>query len=662
MKDIIYRTAEEKWDLRSGFGNHRFVVSADAGDYVKATLPWRRRDLSPDEIGVRIRYGERRDGVGLEEVRDVFVNSCSRDEGVIVFRAPVSCEYEIYYMPFEMPGEWYAPNVSYMSTGDMTPSRSWLDGYDASLVTEAKVIAYESRTAHDSFYPMEMPMTKDEREKFLADRDFTAVAESRFFPVRMKYELPFTWKNKTDRLTLTDTVFSNEHYVFQVALCAKTDLENVKLRFTDENAKEYSKDDVICFNLDGTDADGNELKITRNVKAGEVLPLWCGVRCENFRDSDLVIYANVTADNTDYTEKVTLKLHRLSEEIVRNGDDELWRLSRLFWLNDTIGISHDVISPYVPVEVDEQTGKVNVLGRSFRCGQLGLPSSVKSHFNDFCLLDGETEPIELLKAPVSLEVCENGINTEITEKGSRWITDGTMQSRTVTEAKCGNLNLTSEVTYEADGHVDCRIEICAASDGEYSFALKIPMDLSAVRYMMGMCREGGEIPSNYLYRWDENFDGNEVWFGSSRIGMQVKLMQENEAWHGAKPLPRLWGNSGNGIIKLSRRDVKGEVLFEALTGNVKLREEQREILHFHLIVTPFHEIDYKHHFNHHYYHKNPWNSTENVPSLERAKKMGTHTVILHQGSALNENINYPFILADKIKAEVDRAHSMEVGS
>lgn len=658
MKNMIYRTADEKWDLRSGFGNHRFVVSADAGDYVKATLPWRRRDLSPEEIGVRVCYGERRKGVGHEEVRDVFVDSCSRDEGVMVFRAPVSCEYEIYYMPFEMPGEWYAPSVSYMSTGDMTPSRSWLDGYDASIVTEAKVIAYESRTAHDSFYPMEMPMTKVERENFLADRDFTAVAESRLSPVRMKYELPFIWNDKENRLTLTDTVFSNEHYVFQVALCAKTALENVKLRFTDKNGKEYSKDDVICFNLDGTDADGNELKITRNVKEGEILPLWCGVRCERFHGSEIVIHAEAFADNTGHTEKITVKLQCLSEEIIRNGDDELWRLSRLFWLNDTIGISHDVISPYVPVELEDSSGRINVLGRSFVYGKLGLPTSVKSYFNDFCLLDGVTEPIELLKAPISLEVKENGSKAEIIENTSSRICDGTMQSRVVTESECGMLKLKSEVTYESDGHIDCRIEVCAASDGEYSFDLKIPMNLSAVRYMMGMCREGGEIPSNYIYRWNENFDGNEVWLGSSRIGMQLKLMQENEAWHGAKPLPRLWGNGGKGMIKLSRRDIKGEVLLEALTGEVRLAKGQREILHFHLIVTPFHEINYKHHFNHHYYHKNPWNSTENVPSLERAKEMGTHTVILHQGSVLNENINYPFILADKIKAEVDRAHSM----
>ncbi|MBR6807049.1 MAG: hypothetical protein IKM46_01575 [Clostridia bacterium] len=657
MGEIIYKAADTKWDLRSGFGNHRFTVRAETGEYVKATLHWRRRDPSPWDTGLRIRYGDRLDGVGREEVSDVFVLSCTRDVGVVVFRAPVTGEYEIYYMPFVMPGDWYAPCVEYMRREDMKPCAAWKAGFAEEHSADAVVIAYESRTEFDSFYPMEMPMAEEEKVIFLGESPFCAVAESRLLPVRMKCELPFIWLDRQDRLTLSDTVFANEHYVFQVALCAKENLDNVRIRFSDESGKEYSCDEVVCFNLYGVDADGVEMNIRRDVKRGEVLPLWCGVRCEELTADECLIFADVTADNTGHTERIFVKLTRLPHEIIRNGDDELWRLSRLFWLNDTIGISNDVIAPYTPVLVNEEAGVVSVLGRKFTLGELGLPSSILSYFNDFCLIDN-TEPIELLKAPIHLEISENGmiLTPAVTEKSLKH--DGTVQSRVITDAVCGSLELTSEVTYEADGHIDCRLRLCARADGEYEFALRLPMDLRAVRYMMGMCREGGEIPSKYIYRWDESFDGNEVWVGSPRVGLQLKLMQENEAWHGAKPLPRLWGNGGLGQLKLIRRDTEGEVLLEALTGAVKLRGGQSEVLHFHLIVTPFHEIDCKHHFTHHYYHKNPWNSSEHIPSLERAKEMGTHTVILHQGSPLNENINYPFILADKIKAEVDRAHEM----
>ncbi|MBR5632382.1 MAG: hypothetical protein IKW68_00235, partial [Clostridia bacterium] len=176
--------------------------------------------------------------------------------------------------------------------------------------------------------------------------------------------------------------------------------------------------------------------------------------------------------------------------------------------------------------------------------------------------------------------------------------------------------------------------------------------------MMGMCREGGVVPSSYLYYWDESRDGNEVWLGGARAGVQLKLMQESEHWHGASPLPRMWANGGKGCIRLKNDPNTGAVSLNCLTGKVHLSKGQTELLHFHLIFTPFHPIDYSKHFTHHYYHKNPWNSTEHIPNIERARDMGADTVILHQGSPINENINYPFIRSADIKAEADRAHSM----
>ena len=43
------------------------------------------------------------------------------------------------------------------------------------------------------------------------------------------------------------------------------------------------------------------------------------------------------------------------------GDSELWRHSRLRWLNSTIAIDDEVFGPYTPVGIDGQT--VKVLGR-----------------------------------------------------------------------------------------------------------------------------------------------------------------------------------------------------------------------------------------------------------------------------------------------------------
>lgn len=659
MTGITYKCADVKWDMHDGYGNHRFIVNAPSAEYVSARLPWRRRDEHPDLIGIRIRYGNRENGVGTCETCDIIISSCTRDEGDIIFRAPQSGEYEIYYMPYLMPGEWYAPDIEYFLAGDMTPDAVWKKAYDKSKAIPAEVVSYESRAAFDSFYPMEMPMTDTEKENFLnADAPFTSLIESRLTPIRMKHALPFVWCDRADRLSLSDSACSNEHYAFQLAICAKEKLTNIKVSFTDSKGREYPLNDVICFNLNGVDADGKEMVITRDADAGEVVTLWCGVKCECFDGDNVKIYATVTADGTDYSETCILDLTLIPDTLPRNGDDELWRMSRLFWLNDTIGSGYDTIAPYTPVKVDEASKTVDILGRQFKVGTLGLPDSAISFFDDRCTLDGDTEPIELFRSPVTLNVKENGTPKNIAETEQIWHHDGTLRSRCITEAVCGSLKLLSTAAYESDGNVDVTVNVTATADGEYEFDLSLLFNSNAVPYMMGMCREGGTVPSSFVYYWDEKYDGNEVWLGGARAGVQLKLMQENEHWHGAKPLPRMWANGGLGCIRLKNNPNTGEVALNCLTGKVKLEKGQTEILHFHLIFTPFHPIDYKKHFTHHYYHKNPWNSTEHIPNIERAKEMDADTIILHQGSPINENINYPFIRADDIKVEVEKAHSM----
>lgn len=659
MTGITYKCADVKWDMHAGFGNHRFIANAPKGEYVSVLLPWRRRDLHPELIGIRIRYGKRENGVGMCETRDIIITSCTRDKGEIVFRAPEAGEYEIYYMPYLLPGEWYAPDIEYYLSSDMTPDNEWKKSYDKSNSITAEVVSYESRTEFDSFYPMEMPMTDAEKENFLnADAPFTSLIESRLTPIRMKHALPFVWCERNNRLKFADSAYSNEHYAFQLAVCTRKNLSNIKVSFTDDMGREFPLTDVICFNLNGTDADGDEMVITRNAEAGEVVSLWCGVRCECFDRDNVKIYATVTVDNTDYSETCLLDLTFIPDTIPRNGDDDLWRMSRLFWLNDTIGIGYDTIAPYTPVKVDEAVGKVDILGRQFKIGALGLPESAISFFNDKCSLDDGTEPISLFKAPVTLGIKENGVSLCITETERKWYHDGTLSSRCVTDALCGSLQISASAAYESDGNVDVSINLTAKESGEFEFDLSLLLNNNAVPYMMGMCREGGAVPSSFVYYWDESRNGNEVWLGGARAGVQLKLMQENEHWHGASPMPRMWANGGKGCIKLRNNHNANEVSLNAVTGKVNLTKGQNEVLHFHLIFTPFHPIDYKKHFTHHYYHKNPWNSTEHIPSLERAKEMGTNTVILHQGSPINENINYPFIRADDVKAEVEKAHSM----
>lgn len=662
MIDITkYRTAETSWSVRSGLGNHRFLIEAPRAEYVKAQIKWRRHDRLVDTTGLRLRYGKRRDGIGENEIFDIIAEDCDRESVSVIFRAPTSGVYELYYLPFELSGEAFSPSTEYMPRDAMRPSEDWLCGLGEAEPCCGSVIGYEARSDFDSFYPMELAMTAKEALAFTGETlPFIAVAESRLRPVRMRAQLPAVWctRSADERRTLSDRAAKNEHYAFQAVLYARERLENVRIRFYDSNGAEYSCERVICFSTDGVDTRGKPFSISRSAEAGELLPLWCGVRCECFDSAAVDIHICITADNTTHTEQLSVQLELTDELLEDNGDGELWRMSRLFWLNSDIGLSNDVIPPYTPPVLSGDGKSISILGRTIAVGRLGLPSQITGFFDEHCRLDESCEPSELFSSPMTLSVCENGTLCDAAITHSECTHSGGMESCLVRRGTFGALCFESDVTYEADGHIDCKISLSANSDGEYSFELSSCLRSAAVPYMMGMCRFGGKVPNYWEYRWDAARDGNEVWLGGMRLGMKLKLMQEDEHWRGASPLPRLWANGGRGKFTLRRDACSDTVTLSATTGKCHLAAGQTEVLHFHILITPFHPIELEHHYTEHYYHKNTWNSTESIPSLERARELGCTSVILHQGGPLNENINYPFLLADRLRDEVKTAHSM----
>ena len=93
MNNVLRRTAAESWPLNSGWGNHRAIVQVDhPGDAAIAAIEWRRRDLEPEKVGVRIKHL----ATG-EEIKDVYILKATREEGEIILKAPYEGLYGIYY-------------------------------------------------------------------------------------------------------------------------------------------------------------------------------------------------------------------------------------------------------------------------------------------------------------------------------------------------------------------------------------------------------------------------------------------------------------------------------------------------------------------------------------------------------------------------------------
>ncbi|MBE6569883.1 MAG: hypothetical protein E7658_06680 [Ruminococcaceae bacterium] len=669
MKVMEYRIAASQWPMDAELGNNRIIAEAPEGKYIRVKMPWRRRDMHPECIGMKVRFTptgkEAEKNFGTDEVTNIRIEKAEREEGIIVFEAPVAGKYEIYYYPGKVGGWVYSPDAVYDKVEDMKADEAWLAGMTEDQVKEGEVLFYEARTEHDSYYPMEVPMTAEELASFTADDvPFKVIMESRLRSIRMKYEMPYIWTERSaeDLLTLTDTAYANEHYVFQVGVYGIKEVKDIRVDFYDAAGNKLDTDKCICFNLSGVNTDGIPFEIHRDIAEKEVLPLWCGIpveKWENAAGSELKVTAVISAANTDYTVKSEIILNVENDTIPRNGDNDLWRMARLFWLNSDLGISDQVLKPFTPIENGEEDLSMGLIGKQIIPGSLGLPEKIVSYYNDECLIGEKGRNV--LNGGFSLNIEKTGavVNNDAESPAEREIR-GTNTTVIKTEAIRSDIRISSDIKYEADGHVDCKLYLEAAEDGEYAFNLQMFVDAKMAEYMVGMCYEGGKTPGWWTYDWKHTeVFGENVWLGSVRGGIQIKLLPANEQWStfgSAHILPPMWYNEGMGSMSMKKLPDEDKVLVESKTGRMHLKAGQKELLHFHLLLTPFHPIDYKYHWTERMSCGGTRAHTQGIDKFDWAVEHGGTLVYLHHGSKFNWNINYPFLEPEGLKGDVDDAH------
>ncbi len=654
MSKVVRRTAAESWPLNSGWGNHRIVVEVDQpANAVLATVEWRRRDLEPEKIGVRVKYLE----TG-EEIKLLYIKKATREEGEIVFNAPYKGTYAIYYLPFEIKGRvWFFPQVNYMKVEDMPKVAQWKQTIGAE-VSKARVIAIESRTDFDRFDPMEVPATTEEVQRLMSrysEEPFLLFPEERIYPIRMLRELPQRWIKKGPGTFFKGTAQPGEYYVFQIGVWALRDLFDMHIIFEDIDDEEgISASSLTCFNIHGTDWLGSSFDRSLNVEAGSIQALWFGI---DLPENALGQYSFCIRIVTHYGERtVHIVLDVKGEVLVDRGDKDLWRLSRLRWLNSPIGIDEETTKGYPPIEV--QGNQVSCWGRDVNFANQGLPSSIHSYFaptGDRIMESGE----ELLSSNIEIKATSGG-------KVLDWDTGQIRVEKVASRRSIINASMTTKeisgsnkTIMEYDGHIDTIITLVAEEDIELdNFQLLIPIRRQVATYMMGMGKEGGMRPKEWKYEWDVDRANNMLWIGAPHAGLQIKLKHTEDVWeitnYRKQGLPLSWSNQGKGGCIITEKD--DYVLVDAFTGSFSLKAGQSKTWRFALLITPLKPIDTDAHWQQRYYHTDTWK--EDIPSLEEAAKVGATVVNLHQGGALNQYINYPFFKSREIQEQTKRAHEL----
>ncbi len=263
------------------------------------TLPWRRHDPAPHEK--RLILIEASSGDTLSNVYRIRVDGEVCD--IVVGPVRKSGTYYCYYLPYEVQPGWGYYNRGYLPP-EAPPPAIWVkrNGLGSAAVHSklqaAKIAEIQSRSAFDSFSPMEIIPTSEEKQAFLRkhEGDYLLFAEDRQYPIRMKDEIPFKWLSVKPGSGFSGTALRNEYYAFQIGVyAAKKELSGITVEFSplsDDRGNIIPANRLTCFNTEGRDPAGRYFTKTVGVPRGSVQPLWIGVdvgkeiRAGNYRRND----------------------------------------------------------------------------------------------------------------------------------------------------------------------------------------------------------------------------------------------------------------------------------------------------------------------------------------------------------------------------------------
>ncbi|NQV72618.1 hypothetical protein HQ496_05805 [bacterium] len=632
------------------WGNHRavvtFSVEASLENAVEVTIPWRRLDTHPELKAIVVV-----DSSSGNAIPDAFAKLVSRESGTVVFKPTQgSFTYYVYYLPWESTGGYY-PKVTYPSNV-YSPDPKWSASVGTDL-PKGQTVRMESVSDFHSFFPMEVPATAEETERFTLSRspDWFLIGESGRMPIRTNKEIPYHWVSRPIE-PFTTTAYRDESHVFQVAVFAPGDsLQNLAVSFV--GFDERLATSMTCFSCGGMSFEGEPFIKSIDVEKGELLPLWIGLKIpENMPAGEYAGKVRVMTENMGFRD-ASIVINVRQEKIKNHGYDDPASQARLFWLNSQTGRDQDfIIHPYTPVSVDGNT--VSILGRDVVLGSNGLPQAINSYFTEEMTgLSNTAAPI--LAEPMGLVVSTLDGKVSFNSGEIAYTTEGLGRTSWSVTSTSSSLTQTVEGALEYDGMLDYQITLTATEDLQVEdISLPVAYQRDAATYMLGLGEKGRRRPDSKIWKWKVENHQEGVWLGAVNKGLQYVLRDNNYVrplntnFYQNQPLnmPDSWFNEGKGGIKIL--ESAEAVVANNYSGSRTIKAG--ESLHFNvrMLITPFKPLDTKTHFNTRFVHKY-------VP-VDSVKAWGGTVVNIHHANEINPYINYPFYNLEEQTAYITEAH------
>lgn len=499
--------------------------------------------------------------------------------------------------------------------------------------------------------PLNYLSTNDALKKYeakLKNKTFLVFPELREEPIKWFDSIPegkIKDENYTKRFSMNAQ--PGEMYVYQLGVWAlKTDINDVRIQFTDLKDKtgySVTAKKMTCFNKGGVDFKGNSFSKKINIAAGRVQALWIGIDLKGVKEGSYTGSVAVLANGKKQV--IPILLNVSGEKLTDHGYNQGSRLSRLNWLNSTVGIDEKISKGYNPVTIEGNT--ISILGRKLIIADNGLPASIISYFgasNQTFVEKGEP----IVNTPFRFVIeKENGGIIQLVPGKLVFIKQTSSKAvwKVVNTSKECDLECTGQI--EFDGFVDYSLQLISKSPLKVKdIRLEIPVVKEKSEYMMGLGQEGGFRTPDWKWKWDVSKNQDMLWVGAINGGLRVKWKAENytrplvNIYYEFDPLhmPPSWSNAGKGGVNVGQHNE--DVVINAYSGNREMKIGEKLNFDFELLITPFKLIDRKNKFEDRYYHGGGTNTSVKI---ENAKKAGANMINIHHAEDIYPFINYPFL-------------------
>ncbi len=393
----------------------------------------------------------------------------------------------------------------------------------------------------------------------LKNQAFLIFPELREDPIKWFDSIPENkLKDSFSPKLFTLTARPYEYYVYQIGFWAlKSDISDIDVEFSDLKTKDgkiVRSGKMTCFNKGGINFRGESFTKKVSVHAGRIQALWMGI---DLNDVKVGIYnGSVSVIAGGRKQSIPLRLVVSGEAVPDHGYNDAKHLSRLNWLNSTVGIDEETAKGYLPVKV---AGKgIDILGRKLNIAENGLPASIVSYFSPsnqslvdqghfivdnpfrFIIEKGDGKIVKL--QPGKLEFLEQTPSKII------W--------RVLNTSNEFDLECTGQM--EFDGFVGYKLKLTAKAPIQINdIRLEVPVNKDKAEYMMGLNHEGGYRFPDWKWKWDVTIrNQDKLWIGAVNGGLQIKWIAENyvrplvNAYYNYSNLnlPPSWGNEGKGGV------------------------------------------------------------------------------------------------------------------